>query len=393
MGTPQKHALLGPSGAKRWLNCTPSARLEEPLPDTSSEAAREGTLAHELGELFAKLLSNRIAKSTFNKKLRVYKKHELFKNEMLEHCEGYANFIMETFMETKKRTPDALLELEQQVDLTDYVPGSFGTVDNTIIADVTLRVTDFKYGKGIRVDAEENEQLMLYALGALAKYDLLYDIETVIMTIYQPRLDNISSCEMSVDELFGWGEMIKPVAQKAFDGEGELVTGDHCVFCKIKNTCRARAEENMDLAKKEFAKPPHLTDIEIEEILPQLSKLTVWAKDIEKYAFQQALEGHKWSGFKLVTGRSNRCVGDEESLIQELKLLKVPQDKMYTKKLVGITEIGKLVGKTMMSDFELTGIIIKPEGKPTLVPESDKRPEIHSKNSAAEDFADTNTLL
>lgn len=388
MATPAQHALLGPSGASRWLACTPSARLEADLPDTTSAAAAEGTLAHEIGELMTAQKVGDITKRTCTLRLNKLKKHDLFQNEMLEYCENYSAFIMERFNEARVNTPDAILELEQVVDLSAYVPESFGTVDNTIIADGLMSITDLKYGKGVQVSAEDNAQLKLYALGCLEKYDLAYEIDNVRMTIYQPRLDNISSVTMSVEELREWGETIRPKAKMAFAGEGELVTGDHCRFCKVGATCRKRAEESMELARADFAIPPQLTDEEIEALLPELDKMMKWAKDLQKYAFDKALDGHSWEGFKLVAGRSTRCYADEAKILAALKELGYTENDLQNYKLKGLTDMGKLVGKQVMSDLEIQGLIIKPEGKPTLVPASDKRPEIQSKTSAAEDFAE-----
>lgn len=392
MATPDAHALLGPSSAARWLACTPSARLEAVLPDSTSQAAEEGTLAHAIGELYAMQHCDLISARQLGGRLKKFKEHKLFQPEMLRYCGEYAQFILEKYNDARATTPDALIMMERKVDLTAYVPESFGTVDNTIIADGLMEITDLKYGKGVEVSAIENKQLMLYALGSLEEYSLTYDIDRVRMTIYQPRIDNISSFEMTVEELQAWGESIKPKAQLAFKGEGELVTGDHCRFCKVKATCRARSEENMALAKKEFATPPTLTDEEIEEILPQLKELAAWAKDIQDYAFGKALEGHKWEGFKLVAGRSIRAYADEFRVVQELTGMGFTEEDLFTQKLKGLTDMQKQVGKTVMSDLEIQGLIVKPEGKPTLVPESDKRPEIQSENSAVVEFGEAEII-
>ncbi len=387
MSSPAEHAILSPSSAARWLACTPSARLELDLPDKSSEAAEEGTLAHAIAEDYTNLIADNISFDNFISRLREHRKHRLYKKEMDEHCENFAKYVIELLNTAKKTTSDAFLETEQKVDLTEWVPGSFGTVDNTIIADEYMYITDFKYGKGIKVSAIENKQLMLYALGALHKYDFVYDISRVVMTIYQPRLDHIESFEMSVEELRAWGEKVKILAEFAFKGEGDLVPGEHCTFCKVLPTCRAQAQRALKAAKKEFALPPTLNDTEIAELLTELDPIMKWAKKVQQYAFDKAMEGYKWNGWKLVHGRSVRTYADENLIVAELKNLGFKDEDIYNTKLKGITDMTKAIGKKEMDRLENEDLIIKPLGKPTLVPESDKRPEIQTKESAIADFA------
>lgn len=394
MSTPETHALLSPSSAARWLACTPSARLEAEKPDTQSSAAEEGTLAHAIGELYAEYYAGLKSKEEFSLLLAGYQSHKLYQAEMLTYCEEYAVYLMERFNEARKNTKDAIIEMERKVDLTAYAPESYGTVDNTIIADGCLEITDLKYGKGVEVSAIENEQLMLYALGSLEKYDLVYDIDRVRMNIYQPRINNFSSYELTVEALRAWGETIKPQAKAAFEGRGPQVPGAHCQFCKVTATCRALAEENLQLAKEEFALSAELSDKEIEEILPKLGNLQKWAKAVQDYAFRRALEeGHKWEGWKLVAGRSTRSFADEKKVVSALRKEGFKPSEMYEKKLKGITAMEKTVGKQVMSDLELQKLIVKPEGKPTLVPERDKRPEIQSHQAAVDDFGKEEELV
>ncbi len=387
MSSPAEHAILSPSGAARWLACTPSARLEVELPNKSSEAADEGTLAHAIAEDFTLWKIGDITLDELHAKMQVHTKHKLYKKEMNMFCEDFAKYVIELLNTAKKNTPDAFLETEQRVNLTDWVPDGFGTVDNTIIADGRMYITDFKYGKGVKVSAINNKQLMLYALGALHKYNIVYDIDKVVMTIYQPRLDHIENFEMSADELDAWGESVKEQAKMAFAGKGELVPGEHCTFCKVLPTCRAHAEIASQAAKKEFALPPTLSDAEIAELLAKLDPIMKWAKKVQQYAFNKAMEGHKWDGWKLVYGRSVRTYADEELISKELKNLGFKDEDIYNTKLKGITDMTKIIGKKEMSALENKDLIIKPLGKPTLVPNSDKRPEIQTKDSAIADFA------
>lgn len=386
MGSAEKHAVLSPSSAKRWLACPPSVRLEEGFPDRTSEAAEEGTLAHELGELMLQLSTSAITQKDFDKRFRKIKKHRLYKDEMVTYCRAYEDYVLEAFIAAKKLDPDAVMDLEQQVDISDFFPESFGTVDDSIVFGNTLCITDLKYGKGVPVSAVDNPQLRSYALGAWKKYSLVYDIKYVVMRICQPRLDSNSEDMITVEDLIKWGEEQKPKAEQAFRGEGELNAGDHCMFCKVKATCRKRAEVNLESAREELLLPPILTDDEVLELLPKLEAIQKWASDLKEYAFDRAKEGHKWNGYKLVAGRANRKYADEKLLIKRLKELGFTHGQIHSKKLKGLTEMKGTIGKEIMEMLELENHIIRPEGKPTLVPESDKRPELNSKDSAVKDF-------
>lgn len=377
------HALLSASAAERWLNCTPSARLTEKFEDTGSVYAAEGTLAHSLGELELRYQLKQITKNTYSKELKKIQENELYNEDMPDQVEKYTTFVFERLAEAKSRTPDALIFLEQKLDFSKYVPEGFGTGDCIIIADGTMEVIDLKYGKGVEVSAENNPQMKLYALGAIEEYGFIYDIDLVRMTIVQPRLDNISTWEISVKALLEWayGElMIK--AKEAYEGTGELIAGDWCKFCKVKATCKARAEAILNIAEKFELKDPNLLSTEeIAEVLHKAEEIQAWAKDLQEYALEQALNNNvKYPGWKLVEGRSNRKYIDEDQVADVLKKKGWDEEEIFIKKLKGITDMEKLLGKKTFVAL-LQNYIIKPPGRPTLVVESDKRPELNSVES------------
>lgn len=390
---PGKHAKLSASGAHRWMACTPSASLEEQFPESTSEYAEEGTFAHALADLIINYNLHNITKAQFNKKFEKMKENQYFSQELLEYVEGYANQIFEFTNEAKLLCDDVIVLTEQRLDFSAYVPEGFGTGDVVIIADKELHIVDLKYGKGVGVNAEGNPQIRLYGLGALEAFGMLYDIDRIRMTICQPRLDMMTSETLTVNELQEWAEKeVRPRAELAMAGEGEFVVGDHCRFCKAKATCRARAEYNLELTKMEFAVPELLSDEEIGEILRKADQLANWVTDITEYALEEALKGKKWDGWKLVEGRSNRKYLDEIKVADTLKSAGYDEAVIYEKKLYGITAMEKIVGKKKFGEL-LNDLIIKPQGKPTLVPESDKRPEYSSADNAAKDFAEENTKL
>ena len=263
---------------------------------------------------------------------------------------------------------------EQRLDFSRYVPGGFGTGDCIIVADDVLTVIDFKYGKGVAVEAEYNPQMMLYALGALEMFSILYDINEVKMVIFQPRIENISEFSMPVSDLMNWAENeLKPKAELAAKGEGEFCAGEHCRFCKVKATCRKRAEYNLAIAKYDFAPPDMLQDSEIAMILERADSLTAWAADVKEYALSEALKGRKWNGYKVVEGRSNRKYTDEKAVVSAVKA--AGKDPYSEPKILGITEMTKMLGGKKKFEELLSKYVYKPQGKPTLVPVSDKRKE------------------
>ena len=357
------HAVLSASGSHRWLNCTPSARLELEFENTTSEAAREGTAAHALCEHKLKKFLKKRSKRPVS---------DYNSDEMEECTDAYAEFVMEQYEEAKKSCKDPVILIEQKLDFSCYVPEGFGTGDCIIISDDKLHIIDFKYGMGVLVDAFDNPQMKCYALGALKIFDRLYDIKDVSMSIFQPRRDNVSTWTVSADELKGWAEnVLKPKAELAVKGEGDYCVGDWCTFCKASVRCRARAENNLKLAQEEFRLPPLLTDSEIEKILSVIPNLTKWANEIMAYATESAVNhGKHWNGFKIVEGRSVRKYKDETAVAKALE--DAGYKDIYRKSLITLTEMQKLLGKQNFNEI-LGNLIIKPKGKPALVPETDKR--------------------
>ena len=368
------HAILPPSGAHRWLHCTPSARLEQEFENAESVAAKEGTAAHALCE------------HKLKKALRMRSKRPVpdYDTDEMEECtDAYVDFVMEQYGLAKQNCKDPLVLIEQRLDFSCFVPGGFGTGDCIIIADDKLHIVDFKYGMGILIQAEENPQMKLYALGALELYDALYDIKDVSMTIFQPRRENVSTWTISVEQLREWAENeLKPKAQMAYNGEGEYLPGEWCNFCRAAIKCRARAEEKLRLAQLEFRMPPLLADAEIEEILTVLPDLVKWANDITAYATDAAVShGKEWRGFKIVEGRSVRKYRDEEKVAEAAQ--EAGYTDIYRKTLITLTEMQKLMGKKKFDEV-LGSLICKPPGKPTLVPVTDKRPAINITNAGNE---------
>ena len=365
-----KHAFLSPSGSHRWLNCTPSAMLESEFPDGSSSAAEEGTAAHAFCE-------HKLKKALRRRSKRPVSDYD--SDEMQEYTDSYVDYVLEQLEVAKQTCKDPMVLIEQKVDFSEYVPDGYGTADCIIVSDDTLQIIDFKYGH-ILVTVEENPQLMCYSIGALNLFDSLYDIKEVTMHIFQPRRENVQSWTIPVDELKAWAENeLKPKAQMALNGEGEYHPGEWCQFCKAAVRCRARAEEKLRLAQQEFKMPPLHTDSEIEEVLTILPDLTKWADGILAYATDAAVNhGKEWSGFKVVEGRSVRKYKDEELVAQAAK--DHGYTDIYRQSLITMTEMQKLMGKKQFDQI-LGDLIVKPQGKPTLVPVTDKRTAMNVTNA------------
>mgnify|MGYP003294293415 FL=1 len=373
------HAFLSPSASHRWLNCPPSAKLCAALPDQTSPYAAQGTDAHELcAYLVEKALGRDVKDPT--------ESLSYYDAEMQTCAEGYAEFVMQEYELAKQTCPDTDVLIEQKVDFSKWVEGGTGTADCILLSDGTAEIIDYKHGLGVMVSAESEEfggnpQLMCYALGLIDMFDGIYNIDTIRMAIYQPRRDNVSICQMSKDDLMKWAEeTLAPTAILATKGEGEFKAGDHCQFCKVKATCRKRAEYNLEMAKYDFEVPATLEDHEIEAILMKVDQLTSWAEDVKEYALNQALQGKEYEHFKVVEGRSNRKYTDENAVAFAVKDAGFDP---YEKKLLGITAMTSLLGKKKFDEL-LGGLTMKPPGKPTLVSKSDKRPAM--KNTAQEDF-------
>ena len=372
---PSDHALLSASGAHRWLNCTPSARLESDEPESTSAAAEQGTAAHALAE--HKL--RRALKQRSKRPVSTW-----IDDEMETLTDDYVAYVQEHISLARETCGDPQVLIEQRLDFSHVVPGGFGTGDCVIIAEPTLQIIDLKYGQGVLVEAERNPQLMLYALGALHTFGDLYDIERVAVTIYQPRRGNVDTWEISVTELEHWAEAeVKPKAELAAAGEGEFCPGSWCQFCKIAPTCRARAEANLALARLEFAPPAELSDSEIADVLARIPQLKTWAADVEAYALSQAVnQGVVFEGFKLVAGRSIRKYTSETDVAAAAEA--AGYRDIWDRKLITLTAMERLMGKPAFNEV-LGDLVTKPAGKPTLVPTSDKRPALDLV-SAATDF-------
>ena len=374
---PKGHAVLSASSSERWLNCPPSARLCETYEDKGSDYAAEGTDCHTLAEARLKQALG-IPTEDPVENLSWY-------NAEMEDCaQGYATYVVELLETAKQTCSDPVIMIEQRVDFSRWVPSGFGTGDCICIAEGLLNIVDLKYGAGIEVSADHNPQMMLYALGALEIFDGIYDIDTVRMTIYQPRKSNISIFEMPKDELLKWAETeLTPKAQLAYDGQGEFHCGEWCRFCKAKAECRERAEANLALAQYDFELPALLNDEEIADILGKVDALTAWATDVKEYALQQAVSGKDWPGWKLVEGRSNRKYTSDTAVTAAVESIGLDP---YERKILGITAMQKLLGKSRFEEL-LSPYIEKPQGRPTLVPESDKRPAMNTaKNDFMEEF-------
>lgn len=381
---PTKHARLSASSAFRWINCPGSVALSDQCPvPASSSYADEGTLAHAIGELKLRFVNGELTKRQLNARMKPLLQNEYYCGEMEEATDYYAEAVIEAL---EAAGDDAELMIEQQFRLDRWVPEGFGTSDAVVIGGRVIQVIDLKYGKGIKVDARNNPQLRLYGLGAANLFDSLYDFDTVRMTIIQPRLDHISTEELPLSELLAWAEdEVQPRAQMAMDGTDYTAVGDWCRFCPAKAVCRKRAEYNLSIAKDDFRKPPLLSDEEIGEVLRRADELQHWVKDVGDYAFEQALAGKQYNGWKLVEGRSVRKYADDLKVAEALKAAGYDEAMLYERKLYGISTMEKIVGKKRLTET-LGDLIIKPAGQPVLVPESDKREAINTREAAKADF-------
>ena len=373
------HAFLSPSASHRWLNCPPSAKLCAEVPDASSPYAQQGTDAHSL---CAYLVEKALGRDTRDPTGTL----KYYDAEMQECAEGYASFVMEEYERAKQTCPDTAVLIEQKVDFSPWVKGGTGTADCILLADGMAEVIDYKHGLGIMVSAESEEfggnpQLMCYCLGVLEMFDGIYNIDTIKMSIYQPRRENVSTYTMSKADLLQWANgTLAPTALLAQEGKGEFQAGNHCQFCKVKAACRKRAEYNLELARYDFEMPATLEEHEIDAILLKADQLISWASDVKEYALNQALQGTDYSHFKEVEGRSNRKYTDEDDVA---KTVMAAGYDPYEKSILGITAMSKLLGKKKFNEL-LGSLICKPQGKPTLVSRSDKRPTM--KNTAQDDF-------
>lgn len=394
MPTPEIHALLSASSASRWLHCTAAPRFEAQFPESTSEYAEEGRLAHAICELkVIKHFTVAIKPSTFRSRLKKLKENPLYQDEMDKTSDLYLEHLTEKAMRYDTK-PNVAAEV--RVDFSEYVPEGFGTCDCIMIGGDTLSITDYKHGKGVPVSAENNPQMRLYALGALKRYKPVYgdSIKKVCMTIDQPRIQSEPDSEtITVEELLAWGESIKPTAAKAYVGLGEFIPGEHCRFCRGKAKCKARADQNTALEEFKNCTPRNkanadddnvLSDAEIGDLLIRGQELVKWYKDLEEYALGTILDGGSIPGWKAVAGRSNRTFTDTDSAFKAAMAAGYDKSLLYDLKPKTLTELEKLMGKAEFAD-KLGGFVIKPLGKPTLALFSDKR---EAYNPAVSDFAE-----
>lgn len=376
------HAKLSASGAKQWLNCPPSIKASEGIGDKTSTFAEEGTFAHELSELYFNHMYNGLTDYEYNKAFKNYTRNPYYNEEVREYVERYVDEVEERVNAAIARDSDVTTLFETRLDLGRYVPESFGTGDVIVYSGGVLEIIDLKYGKGVEVSAIDNPQLRLYGLGAYELLNALYDIHTVRMTIIQPRLDNYSTEELQINTLIDWGlNTVKPTAELAFEGKGEFKAGSHCRFCKIKHSCRARAQYMQDVPNQ----PAHLlSDTEIAELLHKIPDIKKWADEVESYALEEMSEKDKdYPGWKLVEGRSRRVMTDTKAIEDTLTKQGYDKSNITETKLLSITNLEKQIGKKAFSQM-VGDYIEKTPGKLTLAPESDKRQAV--KQKAEDDF-------
>ena len=368
------HARFSPSSANRRLNCPPSLVLEEQFADEESQYAAEGSAGHAMAEYLIKKHLKQRSKRPVS---------DYYSDELLEAVDEYVSFVIGEIEEAKRICSCPVFTVEQRVDASEYVDECFGTADMVIVTDKVAHVIDLKLGKGVQVFAEDNPQLMIYGLGILGMAEMLYDVETVRLTIFQPRLNNSSTWDIAPEALKAWGEeVLKPRGAMALMGAGEFNAGSWCRFCKARNQCRARAEEFLAIAKMEFRQPALLSDDEIAEVLKVSDELAKWSADVYAFAQDQAIvHGKEWNGFKLVEGRSNRKYTSEDEVAEAATT--AGYTDIYKRSLVTITEMERLMGKQEFTRI-LGHLVYKPQGKVTLVPNSDKREAINKTTAAAE---------
>ena len=378
----RSHARLNASSSHRWMMCPPSVKLSEQFADKPSPYAEEGTFLHELCELKLHRYLGDMVPELIEEQYAEHRDNDFYSDEAESVTDEYVAFCIETIEAVRLSCPDPLIMVEHRLDYSEYVPDGFGTGDLVIVADGVIEVIDFKGGRGVRVDANRNSQLMLYGLGALLEFDPLYDIHTVRMTIVQPRLSNTSTYEITAQELIRWAETeVRPKALLAYEGAGEFCAGEWCRFCKARYTCRKRSEYHMRLAEHDFRQPDLLSDEEIADILPVADSLNSWVQDLLAYATQAAVNGKSWPGYKLVAGRTVRKYTSEAEVIKAAT--EAGYTDIYKTTLLGVGDLEKRMGRKRFGEV-LGKFIVKPAGAPTLVPETDARKPY---SDAASDFS------
>lgn len=366
------HAILSPSSAKRWINCTPSALLAEEAGSRSSVYAEEGTLAHEIAEYALTKYLEGEYDPIIDDALPLKNEHlenPLFGVDMADYIRSYCEYVIGEGYEMQKQDGGCRTFLERQVDITDFAPDSFGSVDVTLVSDKTIHIIDLKYGTGVRVSADMNEQMLMYALGTLKSLKTEH-IEKIRMTIAQVRLDHYDTFEMDKEDLLAWADkVLRPAAKMAIQGIGKQVIGSWCGFCPVKAQCRAQRDAILaDFGEK--PEPLLLSDEEIVDLIGKIDTYKSWIESVNKYVYDRAIQGYKWKGYKLVAGRTSRVIKDEAKIRQAL-LNEYLEDEVLNIKLKGIGDLEKLIGKKVFSARFGDAIESRP-GAPKLVPESAK---------------------
>lgn len=385
------HAKLSASGSDKWMTCTPSMRMEESFPDQQSDFSREGTFAHDVFESMVKRYLKQITSKEYIARWETLQQNNFWSESLLDYVTAAYDRAVERIDHAKSVCDDPMFMVEQRLDFSPWVPKGFGTGDLVIVTNEYVEVLDLKYGKGIYVDGENNSQMRLYALGAYNQFGMIYEVKTVRTLVLQPRLNNYSGEEIKIEELIDWAyNKVKPAADLAWNGEGELVAGSHCTqsFCRARFTCPKRAEASLAVAQSEFAlvEPKLLTLAQIADILPKADLAINWLNDVKAYALEQAVGGVEVPGHKLVEGRSTRRYGSMDDVANRLRDEDIDEALVYERSLLGITAMEKALGGRKQFDRLLGDLIVKPAGKPTLVPSSDKRSAITLSTSVDEDF-------
>ena len=383
------HALLSASSAHRWLVCTAAPKLEAEFPDTASTYAKEGTLAHEICELKLTKYTTTMPRGTYTKKLNALKKHELYDPEMDETTDTYLDYVKRTALGYS--VPPSI-QIERRVNFSDYAPDGFGTADCLLLAGDTLHVIDYKHGKGVVVDADHNPQMMLYALGAMHDFALIYRFKTVKMAIVQPRVGSISEFACTANELLHWGEtVVKVKAAEAMGKSPVFAPGEHCRFCRAKQQCKARCEHYAKYRiDARFRDPRRITPEALSYYLSAAEAIKKWVEDMQEYALSECLAGSKVPGWKAVEGRGSRAFTDMDAAFDILKKDGIDECLLWERKPLTLAQVEKVVGKKRFTELVGT-MVVKTPGKPTLATESDKRPAVTNVPQAADVFQDLGT--
>jgi hypothetical protein len=383
---PEQHAHYSASHSHIWLNCSGALEAEAEFPNETSSFAEEGTTAHELAEIKLKLHFKQIKKTEYNKRLKAIKETEYYGEEMESYIDDYVAFVIAKYATLE----DAEIHFEQRLDYSPWAKDGFGTGDVVMLSNGKFVIIDLKYGKGQKISADRNPQLMLYGLGLINVFEMIFEYGDIEMIINQPRLDHVSEYSMPVDDLLKWGdEVVKPAVEKMESGDTELCTGDWCdkYFCKARFICRARANEALEVAKKNFKDPSLLDDEEVAEMLGKIDRIKTWCNNLEEWVTQQMLDGKHYDGYKLVEGLSKRKITDPDGLVKALVAQGFDEAVLYERSLLSMTNLEKVVGKKVFAEAS-QGFIDKPKGKPKIAPADSDKPDYNAAANAAEAFTE-----